>query len=432
VTSSPPRAPQVEPILDGMPRARQSGAATIGIDRLEAQTNREVSTQRIRDPYAPPPDLDLRVTTRKRGAEVVLGYELHSPNGVADAHFQRFPDQVLAGADSLQAYQDRLLRTVERLIQGEDEGGRRRTPAQVEEQMIGLGRSLYIELFPPMLRDAYRRFRDRVSTFRITSDEPWYPWELVRPYDDSDPERVIDDDFLCIRFQLTRWLAGSSGGAGMIRVGRLACVEVGAPVGRDPLPGASSDRRSLAGLAAAHGVEDLSPDAADRETVIRLLDGGRIGLWHFATHGEGSPQELRVVLADGLLRPRDINGARQTLLARDRPLVFLNTCRGGQLGWSLTGLGGWASELVGRCRCGAFVGPLWDVNDELAGEFARAFYAAVAAGKTIGQATREARLHVRALRPHDPAFLAYSVYAHPNAQVTLAPAAASHSPALYL
>lgn len=87
----------------------------------------------------------------------------------------------------------------------------------------------------------------------------------------------------------------------------------------------------------------------------------------------------------------------------------------------MTGLGGWAAAWVDRARCGAFVGPLWSVNDWLAFEFARAFYDALREGQTIGQATQGARIHVRDIAPDNPTWLAYSVYAHPNARVVFGP-----------
>jgi hypothetical protein len=75
-----------------------------------------------------------------------------------------------------------------------------------------IGEQLYRELFPLELRRAYRDLCSLpVRSLQITSDEPWIPWELVRPYDDDDPDRIVDDDFLCARFELTRWLAGRSG-----------------------------------------------------------------------------------------------------------------------------------------------------------------------------------------------------------------------------
>ena len=40
-------------------------------------------------------------------------------------------------------------------------------------------------------------------------------------------------------------------------------------------------------------------------------------------------------------------------------------------------------------------------------------------GCTIGQAVRQARRHVRDAAPHDPTWLADSLYAHPNAHVRL-------------
>jgi CHAT domain-containing protein len=90
---------------------------------------------------------------------------------------------------------------------------------------------------------------------------------------------------------------------------------------------------------------------------------------------------------------------------------------------SLTGLGGWAKVLVQNCKVGALLAPMWSVNDKLARQFAEKFYDALQKpGCTLAQAARQARQALReaALHdptaPQDPTWLAYSVYAHPNAR----------------
>jgi CHAT domain-containing protein len=157
----------------------------------------------------------------------------------------------------------------------------------------------------------------------------------------------------------------------------------------------------------------------------KLLDD--VDLWHFAAHGNfriQSPDESVLLLSEGYrFRPEDIHGSRQKRISEKRPLVFLNACRVGQQGWSLTRLGGWVAAWVDRCRCGAFVGPLWAVNDWLAFEFCRAFYDALRQGKTLGEATQAARRQVSELAPDDPTWLAYTVYGHPNARVIFGPSA---------
>jgi CHAT domain-containing protein len=225
-----------------------------------------------------------------------------------------------------------------------------------------------------------------------------------------------------MQFQLTRWLAGRSGPAGQVKVERLACVEAGQPRGQMPLPMAEDERRYLTELAAAcPGLEDASPSPATGVAVEALLDQGGVQLWHFASHGLAdftNPNEAVLILADGhRLRPEDLHGPRQTHIAKDRPLAFLNACQVGQQGWALTRLGGWAAAWVDRCRCGAFIGPLWSVNDRLAYEFGKAFYEALRAGQTLGQALQAARQKARELDPDDPTWLAYSVYGHPNGRV---------------
>jgi CHAT domain-containing protein len=62
-----------------------------------------------------------------------------------------------------------------------------------------------------------------------------------------------------------------------------------------------------------------------------------------------------------------------------------------------------------------FVGPLWEVSDGGALNFARAFYTALLDGETVAEATRQGREAARAAG--DPTWAAYSVYAHPNARL---------------
>lgn len=358
--------------------------------------------------YAPPPDLDLRVTVTMRDGRSVLGYVVHSPNGAAGYHY--YPAGGVTILGSPEQYQARLMTRIEGL-----------TGSQAQTGLRALGEQLYRELFPSELRRAYQQLTGLpIRSLQITSDEPWIPWELVHPYDDDDPDHIVDDDFLCARFELTRWLAGRSGPAGTIHIHSLACLNAGQPPTQPPLPSVAQERIYLTGLADRHGLQDHSPRYGTAHAVSALLDGqhGPIDLWHFAGHGDVS----LIVLADGsCLRPEDLFGPRQTAIARTRPLVFLNACRVSQQSWSLTQLGGWAAAWAGRCRCGVFAGPLWSVTDEPAWIFAHTFYEQIAAGHTLGQAVQAARAQTRQHAPDDTTWLAYSVYAHPNARVVFTP-----------
>jgi CHAT domain-containing protein len=103
-------------------------------------------------------------------------------------------------------------------------------------------------------------------------------------------------------------------------------------------------------------------------------------------------------------------------VAASRPLVFLNACHTGETGFSLTRMGGWAERFV-RAGASAFVGSLWEVNDELAAQFAIQFYSQLLTGQTLGDAFHTARAHIRALDEANPTWLAYTLYADPNGKV---------------
>jgi hypothetical protein len=116
------------------------------------------------------------------------------------------------------------------------------------------------------------------------------------------------------------------------------------------------------------------------------------------------------------LRAADLAPRLAAALGATAPLVFLNACQTGQVGYSLTRLGGWGVELI-RLGCGAFVGTQWRVADQVAVEVARAFYQQLVKGVPIAGALRAARDHARARFPQDPTWLAYTCFADPNASV---------------
>jgi CHAT domain-containing protein len=153
-----------------------------------------------------------------------------------------------------------------------------------------------------------------------------------------------------------------------------------------------------------------------------LLESGQYDWLHVAAHGnfylEYPDGHTPVWLEDGLpLTPDVFVGPRiESHIRRERPAFVLNACHAGRQGWALTGLGGWANRLI-SLGAGLFIGPQWTVTDGPAKEFARVFYEELLTGQPAAEALRRARLAAR--REGDPTWLAYSLYAHPNATVRL-------------
>jgi hypothetical protein len=361
--------------------------------------------------YAPPPDLDLRVIVEARDGQTILRYFLHSPNGAASHHYEPAGEVTLTGSPTEQ--QNRLVQRIEQL-----------TPTDAGQKLRAFGEGLYREFLSPQLKRAYSQFRSGVRTLQITSDEPWIPWELVRPFDDAT-HPAVDDDFWAAQFELSRWLAGSTPPVGRIDIDRLACVEAAKPPKFPFLPAAKGERLMLSAFAIRHGVEDVSPKVADRSSVEALIENPSVRLWHFATHGDIDPKfpdEAALVLADGSRwLAEDLHGPWQAAVAQGRPLVMMNACRVGRQAWSFTRLGGWVDAWVRRSRCGAFIGPQWSITDAAAAAFAEAIYNNLEYGRTLAAATRAARAEVRAAFPGDATWLAYSLYAHPNMEARFGP-----------
>ncbi len=282
-----------------------------------------------------------------------------------------------------------------------------------EQRIASLGNDLWDELIPEELKQEYWRFKDHVKSILITSDEPWIQWEMIKPYryNDSTGERE-DDPFWCQKFEMSRWLSGPATEVelltGAARPVAPAVVNLNAV--RDEV----MFIEQLSSLNS--GVTGLAP-FSEKAQVLDFLKNGSFSILHLATHGAFDatlPNDSAILLSGGYLRPSDI----QTRFGfqRPRPLIFINACEGAQMGFSFTGLGGWADRLVNKSQVGAFAGAMWEVQDALALKFTKSFYTSLLKeNKTIAQAFRIARETVREADPSNSTWLAYVLYADPEA-----------------
>lgn len=292
---------------------------------------------------------------------------------------------------------------------------------EVTDEIETIGQDLFHKVFPPALQAEYwqikaLREQGKVRSLSIMSDEPWIPWELVKPYVfDEKTNQERNDDYLGVAFQFVRWLAGR-GPASQVQVkaARVVVPEVN-------LPATEREKNFFTELG-KQGINVGQP-LRTRAEVLQTIKQGEIKLLHLAAHGNFIPEnadESPIALQNGeRLRPADLAGARATGLRRERPIVFLNACHTGQTEFTLTGLGGWVERMVSDIGVSVFVGSLWEVHDELAADFAIAFYKNLIAGQTFGEAFHAARLMLREKQPTNPTWLAYTLYADPNGRMTL-------------
>ena len=368
---------------------------------------------------AEPPDLELRVMLGGDGR--TLMYYLHSPRS-DDYNFQP-AGQVTLLKDPRAYLQPQLdqLSTLAQTLSSE------RSPSETQSALQALsdiGQNLYNNLFSPELKEEYgRTLHERYmgKSVLITSDEPWIPWEMVRPFAvDRNGTVLYDDPPLCETFQISRWLAGRGAPD---KVTMRSGVWV-APA--DNLKAAQAETDYFAELNRRQWTVSLSGPLSTLADVQSRFREGQTELYHFACHGNfntDDPDESKLKLQDDFLRPSQITGTLQAGLLRSRPVVFLNACHSGEAGVALTQIGGWADRFISS-GASAFIGSLWEINDHLAATFAQEFYNRVWGLQgfkpmQLGQAFHEARLAVKQLDPANPTWLAYVLYGDPRGSIQL-------------
>lgn len=372
----------------------------------------------IQLPVGPPPpvDVELRITRQDRRT---LHFTLHSARANIGYHWQAMGSVQLDGLDDPMTFFQHQFDRLNQLAEQPVTGLATDTIQEYETELAALGYELYTQLFPEKLRQEYwklldlrdriRKEEQRTMSLLITSDEPWVPWEMVKPYEDEER----NSDFLAGAFQLSRWLAGRGP---MDRL-NIEAVQLIAP--SLDLDFVQDEQRYFASLA-ARGVRVGETIVTYRE-VLDIARRGGVQLLHVATHGNFNIDQVNespIRLQDRDLLPRDLNKMVAGGLLRDHPIVFFNTCHGGRLGFDLTKPGGWAQRMVDEFGVTAFIGSHWAINDQLAAKFSQVFYNHLLAGKTLGDAFHMARQTIRQEQPANPTWLAYTLYGDPNSYVS--------------
>jgi hypothetical protein len=299
------------------------------------------------------------------------------------------------------------------------------------------GGELFDELFPPELQKLLWKNRNKLKNVRVLSTEPFIPWELIHLKNPSTG-RLPSQTLYLAQMGLVRWLWNTPAAPRQLQIRADKAWYVAPdypgypdyPDDRWVLNDTASEAEFLQRTFAAREVKPSS----DRVMAL-LKKRNRVDLFHFAGHGGatgGQVEDARIFLQgridstvplgdDRRYRTDELPARRirqeANLAAPDqptRPLVVLNACQAGRAGIQLTSIGGFAEAFL-HAGAGAFISSLWAVGDEPASSFTAEFYRRLKAGATIADATNSAREHARTAG--DATWLAYAVYAHPDAKL---------------
>ena len=239
----------------------------------------------------------------------------------------------------------------------------------------------------------------------------------------KEANKPLTDDLRFLgQMGVVRWLhqAGYPPLRVRVRPGRARYVIPDYPHPSYALPELKGERQFIEGEFQATAV---TPHPMDLRRALQNAQS--FDLLHFACHGSADPNNIQdaQIMLEG--RVEGSNYIPEYLSATtveynsnlrnsdgNRPLVFVNACQTGRLGYKLTGLGGFARAFL-TAGAGIFAGTLWSVGDHPASAFAQHFYKEMRAGANLSEATIRAREQARL--DGDASWLCYSVYGHPLA-----------------
>ena len=273
---------------------------------------------------------------------------------------------------------------------------------------------------PESFRRAYWAIRGALGLgfpIQFVTDDPFVPWELMRPYDERTDTTA---NLLALDHPVARWIADHEGALTQeLSIGRVVTVAPNYPSVSDQLERAKEETECLV---ADYRAVSVRGTIADFKNLLQNgLADERVAVLHFAGHGDFRPNQAggsSIKLEDGSFVASRAGAHEVKLGDRDAPLVVFNACNVGATGESMGAYGGWAEVFLRRNFRG-FIAPLWPVYDDDAPTVVKELFEAIITRREpVGRALQQIRVkHGSASQT----FLAYVYYGDVLAR--MAPAA---------
>lgn len=325
-------------------------------------------------PRAQPPELTIHILADKK-REGDLIWSFMAPNAMGIGPKER-DDRIDLGPTA-KAFADRVLTDCPRT-----------PPERAQRVLRGIGEQIW-DAAPAKFRELYLAMRETHGSnfpIQIVTDEPYVPWEMMRPTGQD-----ARNDHLYLTHPLSRWTLADAGRMPNSFAGNA--IESFVPdYGPDKvLPEALEEGQWLVDrLGATAHPPTYKSFMALLECTAETRD---VLLVHFAGHGRtaGGGEPPRLMLQDGNVTLPEIRQSGVTLGGRDGCFFVLNACAMAQTKPELGVTEGWAGALIGN-GFGGVLAPLWEVQDEVASRTVRSFLQAfVGENATLGAAMLAAR-----------------------------------------
>jgi CHAT domain-containing protein len=350
-------------------------------------------------------DFTLEIRENKEGGHYRFDFYILSSNTddkyyprkyIASLPLKQEPEKEIRG----------IIRDIERMI---------KYPQDLEESLSNKGLNLYEFLFPTVVKDMYWDIKNKIKSIHIFSDEPWIPWEILKPWKDTDG----GDYFLCEQYSFTRWpIRPYNNYVQYANHGfQINKAEVVIP-SNTKLANTKKEYDLISGFGIKNGF--IVNENKSMDKLLNVLDSGNFELLHISAHGKydhDDPLLSYISIEDGRadFKAESIVGPRITqTFKKTNPIVFLNACQSGSQGHFLTGIGGWAQQFI-KVGASAFIGTLWSVSDTEACQFTERLYSQLSEPIKLSEAVQKTRTASR--NPGDVSHLAYVLFAPPNLSV---------------
>jgi hypothetical protein len=290
------------------------------------------------------------------------------------------------------------------------------TPGDHMPEFKGVGETLW-ERAPACFRETYWAMRDHHGphfSIQFVSDDPYIPWELMRPTRPGDTANL-----LIVDHPVARWIAHYDGEMrNRLPIGRIVTIAPEYRSAANQLPEAQDEAKHL--MSGFKALRVAGSKDAVRTFLLKGLADEPVALVHFAGHGVyGSTfaDASHIILEDGNLSVNEVGSSDVKLGEKDRPLVIFNACEVGAVGSVLGMVGGWA-EAFTRRKFGGFFAPLWPVADEDAATVISELVDAVwSKSQPVGESLRAIRERHGG---RSPTFLSYLYYGDVTAKMAQA------------